>query len=187
MTQPQPLPSDASKSSRRLMALVYEELRRQARRHMRKERAGHLLEPTALVHEAYLRIAADHENSWIGPEQFYRAAAEAMGRILVEEARKRARLRRGGDRQRVPLSGTDLAATDSPEEMLALDEILMRFAAVEPEAAEIARLRLHAGLDQKEIAGVLGLSERTVKRRWSHARAWIEAALVRAGARPPRP
>jgi RNA polymerase sigma factor (TIGR02999 family) len=174
-------PSVPVRSSTGLLPLVYAELRRLAHQYMARERPDHVLESAALVHEAYMRIAADHENSWANGRQFFSAAAEAMRRILVEEARARARLRRGGQHARVPLRGADLADTDDPDRVIAVDELLERLMQSNPRGAEIVRLRFYAGLGEPEIAALLELSERTVRREWAHAQSWLQAALRASG------
>jgi RNA polymerase sigma factor (TIGR02999 family) len=150
---------------------------------MARERAGHSLTPTALVHEAYLRIAGDKVEGWAGPRQFFAAAAQAMRRILIENARARRSARRGGADQRatVTLAGIDLAVPECLDQVLAVDDVLCRLEEADPRAAELVRLRFYAGLSEAETANVLGLSERTVRREWSYARAWMFDAL---GSRP---
>jgi RNA polymerase sigma factor (TIGR02999 family) len=166
-----------------LLPLVYEQLRGLARRQMAGERAGHTLQPTALVHEAYLRLLRDRSVAWAGRAQFFCAAAEAMRRILVEHARARGRLKRGGGaaegggRRRVPLSVLELATGEDPAEILALDEAVRRLEGENPELGAVVRLRFYAGLSVEEAAEVLGVSARSVKRDWSYARAWLFRVL----------
>jgi len=160
----------------RLFPLVYAELQTLARRHMAAERPGHTLEATALVHEAYLRLVRGPV-AWSSRAEFFHAAARAMQQILVDHARRVGRLKRGGARRRVPLSAVDLAADHDPEEILALDEAVQRLEGKDAQTAQVVRLRLFAGLSVEETAASLGLSERTVKREWSVARAWLYAAL----------
>jgi RNA polymerase sigma factor (TIGR02999 family) len=160
-----------------LLPVVYAELRGLAQRYLRLERPGHSLAATALVHEAYLRIAGDRGDGWAHRAQFFAAAAEAMRRILIEHARARGCRRRGGDRQRITLTGVDLGSVEDLDQVLAVDEVLERFANADPRAAEIVRLRFYAGLSEEETAAVLGISDRSVRREWSYARAWLFEAL----------
>ena len=159
-----------------LLPLVYEQLRAIAGQRMKGERTDHTLQATALVHEAYARLVGNDEIEWDGRAHFFVAAAEAMRRILVEHARARASLKRGGpaaDRRRVPLSVVDLAKTDNFEQILILDEALCRLSETSQQMADVVRLRFFAGLSIDETAKVLGISTPTVKRRWAWARAWL--------------
>ena len=157
-----------------LMPLVYAELRRLAAARLAGEKAGHTLDATALVHEAYLRLVGGGQaRDWDGRGHFFAAAAEAMRRILVESARRRRRAKRGGDRQRVDL---DLAAPgedDPTHDVLALDEALGQLAAEDPRKADLVRLRYFAGLSLEAAAGCLGVSRATASREWAYARAWL--------------
>lgn len=166
----------------RLLPLVYDELRSLARAHLRGERPEHTLQPTALVHEAYLRLLGDTRPAWNDRQHFFRAAAEAMRRILIEHARMRSRAKRGGNPVRVELDGLAAPGDDDPDRLLALDEAFRRLESQDPQAADIVRLRFFAGLSVAETAEVTGLSERTVKREWAFARAWLHGALSDAGA-----
>jgi RNA polymerase sigma factor (TIGR02999 family) len=167
----------AGMSSAHLLPLVYEELRRLARREMGTERTEHTLQATALVHEAYVRLAGVADLKWASPGQFFHAAAEAMRRILIEHALARNGPKRGGKRNRVPLDLLDLAAEANSEDILALEEAFSRLEGMEPSAAAVVRLRFYAGLNVEETAAVLGISERTVKREWAFARAWLYRTL----------
>ena len=163
-------------ASAELLPLVYEELRRLAAFRMSQDAPGQTLQPTALVHEAYLRLVDVPEpQSWDGRGHFFAAAAEAMRRILVENARRKMRLKRGGDLDRVPLEGLDVAATAADDQLLAVSESLDRLAALDPEAAELIKLRFFAGLPNIEAAALLNIPERTAKRRR------VEALLDAAG------
>lgn len=161
----------------RLVPLVYAELHAMAEAQLRHERADHTLQPTALVHEAYLRLLGEDYPVWHHRRHFFHAAAEAMRRILVDHARRRTRVKRGGQRVQVPLRGLELVADGDPEEFLALDDAIRRLAERDPRAAEIVRLRFFAGLSVDETARTLEISERTVKREWAVARAWLYDAL----------
>ena len=158
-----------------LLPLVYDQLRELARHRMAEERTGHTLQATALVHEAYLRLVGDRPAGWAGRAHFFHAAAEAMRRILIEHARARGRVKRGGgaERQRVPLSVIDLAAENDPAEILDLDEAICRLDEQSPDVAAVVRLRFYAGLTIEETAEALGISPQSVKRDWAYARAWL--------------
>lgn len=160
-----------------LVPVVYDELRAIARAQLRNERPDHSLQATALVHEAYLRLARDGRAPWTDRRLFFAAAAEAMRRILIEHARSRGRVKRGGAPVRVELSSVDLARDDDLDQVLALDEAFRRLEEQDRQAADVVRLRFFAGLSVEETATALQLSERTVKREWAFARAWLYAAL----------
>jgi RNA polymerase sigma factor (TIGR02999 family) len=166
----------------RLMPLVYEELRAIAGHHMKQERAGHTLTPTALVHETYVKLVGLHEIQWANRAHFFFAAAEAMRRILIDHARAKSRLKRGGDLGRVPLEGDATIAawirTDDPDELLSLDDSIRRLEVEDPELAAIVRLRFFAGLSVEQTASAMGLSPATVKRRWAFARALLASAVL---------
>ncbi len=165
----------------RLLPLVYDQLRRMAARRMSNERADHTLQATALVHEAYLRlVGSDPAAAAAAPAgrgQFFAAAATAMRRVLVDHARSRAQLKRGGDRIRLPSSVLDLAAADEPDTVLAVDEALAKLEQRSPDVAEVVRLRFFAGLSIDETAEATGKSPRSVKRDWTYARAWLSEEL----------
>lgn len=156
-----------------LLPLVYGELRLLARSHLRRERPDHTLQTTALVNEAYMRLLGGHELPWSDRAHFFRAAAEAMRRILIEHARARNRIKRGGGRIRVSLSRLNLGNEEELDEILALDEAIGRLEEQDPRAADVVRLRFFAGLSVQETAKALEMSERTVKREWAFARAWL--------------
>jgi RNA polymerase sigma factor (TIGR02999 family) len=153
-----------------LFTAVYAELRAMAGRHMAGERAGHTLQATALVNEAYLRLVGRGPVDWRSRGHFYAAAAEAMRRILVEHARARGRVKRGGGRVRLPVDLADLAERDDPDEILAIDDAIRRLEEQDELAARVVRLRFYAGLDHAETAAALGIAERRVRREWSFAR-----------------
>ena len=161
-----------------LLPLVYAELRSLAAARMAQERPEHTLEPTALVHEAYLRLVGDQQFEHRG--HFFAAAAEAMRRILVESARHRDTLKRGGDRARADMKLADRAAPERPEELLAVDEALAGLAAADPQAAELVKLRYFVGLRVHEAAQALNISTRSAERLWTFARAWLRRAIDRA-------
>jgi RNA polymerase sigma factor (TIGR02999 family) len=158
-----------------LLPLVYAELRRLAAAKLVHEKPGQTLDATALVHEAYIRLVGDRQ--FAGRGHFLAAAAEAMRRILVEQARKKAAIKRGGGGKRLELSENDRVAIADPDTLLAIDEALTDLADEDSEAADVARLRLFAGLSVEEAAGALGMSRATAFRNWAYARAWLTAAL----------
>jgi RNA polymerase sigma factor (TIGR02999 family) len=161
----------------KLLEAVYGQLRKIAQQRMRNERPGHTLQATALVHEAYVRLARDQELSWASPAQFYVAAAQAMERILIEHARKKKRLKRGGDRRPVASNVVDLASDENLEDAVLFQGAIDRLAAEDPRAAMVTRLRFYAGLTVEETARAMEMSERSVMREWAYARAWLRDAL----------
>jgi len=169
--------ADREEALNRLFPAVYAELRAKARAQLRYERSDHTLQATALVHEAYLRLLGGAYPTWNDRQHFFRAAAEAMRRILVEHARGRARVKRGGNPVRVTLTDVASLTQQDPAEVLALDAAIRRLEEQDPTAADIVRLRFFAGLSVEETAAMLDVSERTVKREWAYARAWLFHAL----------
>lgn len=169
-----------SQATAKLLPLVYEELRRMARDHLANERADHTLQATALVHEAYLRLVGNAQQPWVGRGHFFSAAAEAMRRILIDYARTKNAIKRGGQRQH-----TDATAADpqiaSPvakfNDLLALDQALTKLAAVAPDKAELVKLRYFAGLSVDDAAQAMRISPATAKRYWVFARAWLYKEL----------
>ena len=168
-----------------LLPIVYGELRRQARRALRREADGHTLQPTALVHEAYLRLIDQRRAHWESRTQFFAVAAQLMRRILVDHARSRRRAKRGGGAAQITLA--EIAANEEPNantdatsiDTLDLDDALTRFAAVDPHKARLVELRYFAGLSIPEAAAVIGVSPATVGRDWAVARAWLRRELLR--------
>jgi RNA polymerase sigma factor (TIGR02999 family) len=161
------------KAAEQLLPLVYEELRRLAAARMANEPPGQTLQPTALVHEAYLRLVGDPARKWDGRAHFFGAAAEAMRRILIDRARRKRAVRHGGNFERVDLQDIEAVAATEPEELLEVDEALAKFAAQDPHKAELVKLRYFAGLTIEEAAEVLGISAPTAKRWWAYSRAWL--------------
>jgi len=159
------------KAAEELLPLVYEELRRLAAHKMATQPPGQTLQATALVHEAYLRLTDDKERKWKDSHHFFCAAAEAMRRILVDNARRKQRPKHGGGQRRLNLNEIDVATNADPDSLLLVNEALERLAAQDAVKAELVKLRFFAGLTNVEAAKVLGLSEKTVKRYWIHARA----------------
>jgi RNA polymerase sigma factor (TIGR02999 family) len=161
-----------------LLPLVYDELRQLAAARMAREAPGHTLDATALVHEAYLRLIGPADAArWDGRGHFFAAAAEAMRRILVESARRKYSPKHGGPLRRQPIDPADLAAPESSADLLALDEALDKLAAVDPQAAELVKLRYFAGLTIPQAAAALGVSPRTADAWWAYARVWLLAEL----------
>ncbi len=161
-----------------LLPLVYDELKKLAAAKMATEREDHTLQPTALVHEAYLRlVGANNAAEWNGRGHFFGAAAEAMRRILVDHARNNRRLKRAGDAQQVPLDALELIWKPQYGDLLDLNEALERLETVDPQAAELVKLRCFAGQTQAEAAALMGLPLTTSKRCWDFARAWLHRAL----------
>lgn len=156
-----------------LLPLVYGELRKLAAAKMARERPGQTLQPTALVHEAWMRLVGESHQSWQNRRHFFSAAAEAMRRILIERARRRMRQKHGGSLQRVNLDDIDLAATTDDPSLLLVNESLARLQEIDPVGAELIRLRFFAGLSNVAAAELLDLPERSAKRVWAYARAWL--------------
>src|SRR6266851_250644 len=159
-----------------LLPLVYEQLRKLAALKMANEMPGQTLQPTALVHEAWLRLTGGANQEWNGRGHFFAAAAEAMRRILVENARRKQRLKHGGDRIQEH-EEKDVAGPERPERLLALDDALGRLATINPQAAELVKLRYFAGFSNAEAASFLGLSPRKANQVWAYARAWLREEL----------
>lgn len=173
-------------AAEQLLPLVYDELRKLAAQKLAQEKPGQTLEATALVHEAYLRLvgnsAAGESHEWQGRGHFFAAAAEAMRRILVDNARRKCRQKRGGGRSPLDIDSVDVAAPMPDEDLLALDEALRRLAAENPVRAKLVELRFYAGLSNDEAAGILGISAVTAKRYWRFARAWLHRQISKGDA-----
>ncbi|MBA4064909.1 MAG: RNA polymerase subunit sigma [Isosphaera sp.] len=161
-----------------LLPLVYDELRKLAAARVAAEKPGQTLQATALVHEAYLRLAGGQPDGWNGRGHFFAAAAEAMRRILVEAARGKGREKRGGDWHRVDFEDLDPATSVTPDQLAALDDALGRLAELHPLAGELVKLRYFAGLALDRAAAVLDISPATAYRHWAYARAWLHAELT---------
>lgn len=170
-------------AAEQLLPLVYDELRKLAAQKLVQEAPGQTLQATALVHEAYLRLvaggdaSASGEQKWDSRGHFFAAAAEAMRRILINRARDKNRVKRGGERRRVDLDRLEIALDTNDEQLIALDEALNRLAVEDPDAARLVNLRFFAGLTLKDTAVALGLAPRTAERQWAYARAWLYAHL----------
>jgi RNA polymerase sigma-70 factor (ECF subfamily) len=165
----------------RLVALVYGELRRQAARYLRRERQNHTLQPTALVHEAYLRLADQRDVEWQNRAHFFAISAQIMRRILVDHARGRGRGKRGGGLAPVLLDDALAIAEARDLDLVALDDALSALARLDERQSRIVEMRFFAGLEVEEVAEALGVSPTTVKRDWSLARAWLRRELLRGG------
>ena len=161
------------KAAAELLPLVYEELRRLAASKMANEAAGNTLQPTALVHEAWLRLVGTDNPKFAGRAHFFAAAAEAMRRILIERARSKKALRHGGGQQRVDIDQMDLASPDADDQLLAINDALEKLAAQDPTEAKLVKLKYFAGLTVEETAGLLDISTRTARNYWAHARTWL--------------
>ena len=160
-------------SSEDLLPMIYEELRRLAAARMAHEAAGHTLQPTALVHEAWLRLVRDGDRNWRSRAYFFAAAAEAMRRILVEHARRKARLKHGGGQERFNVADLNPAQSTPDEKILLLNDALEQLELEHPERARVVVLKYFSGLTNKEVAETLGMSERTVDRHWVCAKVWL--------------
>jgi RNA polymerase sigma factor (TIGR02999 family) len=166
-------------AAEQLLPLVYDELRRLAAQKLAQEKPGQTLQATALVHEVYIRLLdSERGQDWNSRGHFYSAAAEAMRRILIDRARDRKRLKRGGDRRRQDLDLESLLEeTAPPDDLLDLDEAISRLAGIDPEAARLVKLRLFAGLTIKQASSAMGISRRTAERDWTFARTWLFGQL----------
>jgi RNA polymerase sigma factor (TIGR02999 family) len=174
--------SGEPKAAEQLLPLVYDQLRRLAARELSRESAGHTLQPTALVHEAYVRLVdREVQPKWSHRGHFYAAAAEAMRRILVEYARQKKTLKRGGDRKRQRLDADQIPCSADLPDLLAIDEALTQLAIDRPELAQLVSLRYFAGLSMEQAAKSLQISLRTAERHWTYAKAWLLQAIADQG------
>ena len=169
------------KASDELLPLVYDELRRLAAHKMAREAPGQTLQPTALVHEAWLRLSHQSRSTWKNREQFYAIAAEIMRRILVDRARRRRSRKHGGELERVDLDAVELAFVGSDDLVLQVHDALVRLTTEDPQKAEVVKLRFFVGLENAEIASLLDVSEKTVQRHWAIAKAWLACAIKESG------
>jgi RNA polymerase sigma-70 factor, ECF subfamily len=169
--------TDGRQSVNSLLPDVYQELRRLAANYLRRERPGHTLQPTALVHEAYIRLLKDKPDRWQNRAHFCAIAAHSMRQILIERARARGAQKRGGARQRITLDERLLPGGEQSIDLLALDEALERLAALDPEQARLVELRFFGGLTVEETAAAMDISPATVKRHWTIASAWLAREL----------
>ena len=162
-----------------LLPLVYQELRRLAAQRMKQEKPGQTLQATALVHEAYIRLVGSESQNWDGRTHFFAAAAEAMRRILIENARRKKSLKHGGGHQRVDLDDANLAIEVPSDDLIALDEALTKLAEKAPAVAELVKLRYFAGLTVEQVAEIQGISRRTAGSHWAYARAWLHREIAK--------
>jgi len=169
-----------AKATEELLPLVYEELRMLAAQKLSQEKPGQTLQATALVHEVYIRLVAGEEQKWNSSGHFFKAAAEAMRRILVENARRRKSLKRGGNQQRIELSEANLALESPSDDLIALDEALDKLSTEEPAIAELVKLRYFGGLTIDQVAKIQGISRRTAIDHWAYARSRL-ARMVKMG------
>ncbi len=169
------------KAADELLPLVYEELRKLAASRMANEAPGHTLQPTALVHEAWLRLVGNHNPKFAGRAHFFAAAAEAMRRILIDRARRKAALRHGGGQMRVDIEQIDLASPGSDDQLLAVNDALDKLAAQDPIEAQLVKLRYFAGFTIEEAADLLEISPRTAGNYWAHARTWLYHEITIGG------
>jgi RNA polymerase sigma factor (TIGR02999 family) len=160
-----------------LIEVVYDDLRRLANQYMEGEQVGHTLQPTALVHEAFLKLIDQSRVDWQDRSHFFAVGAQAMRRILVNHAKSRGRVKRGGDRKKLPLDEALTVSLDNSDDILAVDEALEKLAALDERQAKIVELRFFGGLSVEETAAVLGVSKRTVEREWTACRAWLRREL----------
>ena len=184
MTRPRPIietmEPEQIQTTEELLPLVYAELRRLAAHKMASENPGQTLQPTALVHEAWLKLGGEQNRQWRNRNHFFAAAAEAMRRILTDNARRKLRVRHGGGQQRVELDDNATAAGSEADHILTVSNALEKLAQIDPQRAELVKLRYFVGLTFAEAAEVLGISEPTAKRYWAFARAWLYEE-IRAG------
>ncbi len=178
-------PSGMPCKSDELLPLVYEELRRLAQRRLAGERNGHTLQPTALVHEVWLKLSSGRDQQWNGRQHFFAAAAGAMRRILVDHARRRLASKRGAGEARLDADELDIAAPGPDQQLLAVNDAVDRFAMLEPRKAELVNLRYFVGLTFEEAAEVLGITVPTAKQWWAYARAWLRVEI--SGTPPQEP
>ena len=164
-----------------LLPLVYEELRRLAAHKMAHEVPGQTLQPTALVHEAWLRLSQQSRSEWKNRDQFYAMAAEVMRRILVDRARRRRSQKHGGNLERVEIDALELPFRSDDQFVLQVHDALERLASEDPEKAQVVKLRFFVGLENGEVATLLGVSEKTVQRHWAFAKAWLARAMEKDG------
>ncbi len=179
----QQIESGDPSAAEQLLPLVYDELRKLAAARLTREKPGQTLQATALVHEAYLRLVGDnrHGESWDSRGHFFAAAAEAMRRILIDQARAKGRQKRGGEHRRFDIDSIDVAVQATPDQLLSIDDALDKLAREDPAVFELVRLRYFAGLNVEQAAAALGISPATAYRHWNYARAWLHAELLGQG------
>jgi len=166
-----------AKAADELLPLIYEELRMLAAQKLSNEKPGQTLQATALVHEAYIRLVGDESHPWNSRGHFFAAAAEAMRRILIDNARRKQAQKRGAGQHRLSLDTLDIATRTTPEEIVILDDALTKLAQEDPQAVELVKLRFFAGLSLEQAAEVVGISRASAYRQWTYARAWLRAEV----------
>jgi len=164
---------DDGRSANELLPLVYNELRMLAGARMRQESAGHTLQPTALVHEAWLRMVGEPDRTWKNRAQFMAAASECMRRILIESARRKTTLKRGGRQPRLNIDDLELSSANPDDKILLIDEAIDKLREMDPEKARVVVMKFFGGMTNQEIAENMGLTERTIERHWAYSRAWL--------------
>jgi RNA polymerase sigma factor (TIGR02999 family) len=177
---PDPAPNSPGHAAEDLLPLVYEDLRKLAAHRLSRLAPGQTLQPTALVHDAWLRMAAEKQRSWANRAHFFAAAAEVMRQVLVDYVRRRTRLKRGGGQLRLDIDEVELACITPDEKVLLIDEALERLGAADPSKARIVVLKFFGGLTDREVALNLGVTERTVERHWAYAKAWLLRSIGEA-------
>ena len=178
---------DDPKAAEELLPLVYNELRRIAAHKMSAEAPGHTLQPTALVHEAWLRLGADAQREWQGRTHFFATAAETMRRVLVDRARRRLAAKRGAGEQPLDADELNIPAPAPDEQLLAVNEALAKFALLDPRKSELVKLRYFVGMTFEEASEALGIAVPTAKQWWGYARAWLRVEMAGAGGKSPSP
>jgi RNA polymerase sigma factor (TIGR02999 family) len=173
------LKAGRDEATNELLPIVYNELRELATRKLRNESSGITLQPTALVHEAYLRLIGSEDEDWENRAHFFGAAAEAMRRILIDRARAKKSQKRGGEAKHVSLDGLTEISFEKADELIALDEALKELTEMDIEKAELVKLRFFVGLNMEEVAGALGISIRTAERSWAYSRVWLHRQMSR--------
>ncbi len=169
------------KAAEELLPLVYDELRHLAAKKMAQEKPGQTLQPTTLVHEAYIRLVGSDDRNWNSRTHFFYAAAEAMRRILVDNARHKQSLKQGGDRQKVEINDAQLISDQPAEDLIALDEALEKLAKQDKVKADLVKLRFFSGLTSEQAAEILNISHNTADKYWTYARAWLRAEITKNG------
>ena len=175
----QSLGKDDGRASSELLPLLYAELRRLAGARMRREKAGHTLQPTALVHEAWMLMVGENDRTWANRAHFFAAASESMRRILIGSARRKGRIKRGGGQIRINLDDLDLAAAPADDNILLINEAVEELEKTDPEKARIVIMKFFGGMTNQEVAEHLGVTERTIERQWAYARAWLLQAVTK--------
>ncbi|MFT5301743.1 MAG: RNA polymerase sigma factor (TIGR02999 family) [Mariniblastus sp.] len=173
------LKAGRDEATNELLPIVYNELRELATRKLRNESSGNTLQPTALVHEAYLRLIGSEDEDWENRAHFFGAAAEAMRRILIDRARAKKSQKRGGEAKHVSLDGLTEISFEKADELIALDEALKELTEIDIEKADLVKLRFFVGLNMEEVAGALGISIRTAERSWAYSRVWLHRQMSR--------